>query len=169
LANEFKNIIKRKDQYCWLSKKDIHDDVELAILTLTSKQQSVIDQDTIGILKDGNSALHKYCQERGINIRKLSPTDARLLASALELNAAMATDEWPLRLVADLYDYDNGKPVDVLSSIDILFFLEKEKLLTPDERKRIYADWLKFGEKLLNQSPNIYRELFGEEPPDGQY
>jgi len=57
----------------------------------------------------------------------------------------------------------------MFSSVELIALLEKEGLLNEEERKRTYADWLKFGEKLLRESPQIYKSLFGEEPPTGQH
>lgn len=114
--------------------------------------------------------LQLYCQTQGINLRQLSSADARVLAAALELSIAMATDEWPLRHVALAYGfYDDGTPVEMFSSVDLIALLEKEGLLTREDRMRTYADWLKFGECLLRESPQIYFKTFGEYPPDAQY
>lgn len=169
LANELKHIANRRDEYAWLSAKNIQDDVDFAIVTPTRGQVAAIEQDAADIIKIGNATLQNYCTERAIDLRRLSMADARILSAALELNAAMATDEWPLRHVSSLYDYDNGAPVELFSSVDLIFFLEQEKLLTPEDRKRVYADWLKFGEKLLKGSDEIYRQRFGDYPPNGQY
>lgn len=170
LADELKNIANRRDEFAWLSAKAIQDDVDLAVLPLTKTQAQAIDQEAAGIRKQGNGMLQSHCQTQGINLRQLSSADARVLAAALELSIAMATDEWPLRHVALAYGfYDDGTPVEMFSSVDLIAFLEKEGLLTREDRMRTYADWLKFGECLLRDSPQIYFKSFGEYPPDAQY
>ena|GEM_PF-1439905 len=170
LADELKNIAIRRDEYAWLSAKDIQDDVDLAVLPLTKAQIQAIDQEAAGIRRQGNGMLQAYCQSQGINLRQLSAADARVLAAALELSIAMATDEWPLRHVASVYGcYDDGTPVEMLSSVELIALLEEEGLLTREDRMRTYADWLKFGECLLRDSPRIYFKIFREYPPSAQY
>lgn len=169
LANELKNIAKRRDEFAWLGAKSIQDDVDLAILPLTKTQKQLIEQDASDIQRQGNGILLAHCKSSGIQNRALSRADAKVLAAALELTLAMSTDEWPLRLVSDAYSYDNGNPVELLSSVELIGFLEREGLLSRDDRMRTYADWLKFGENLLRESSEIYFKLFGELPPSAQH
>lgn len=170
LADELKNIANRRHEFAWLGVKTIQDEVDLAVLPLTKAQTQAIDQEAAGIRKQGNGMLQSHCQTRGINVRKLSLADARALAAALELSIAMATDEWPLRHVASVYGYyDDGTPIELFSSVEIIALLENEGLLTREDRMRTYAGWLKFGECLLRESPEIYFKAFGEYPPDAQY
>jgi hypothetical protein len=169
LANELKHIANRRDEFAWLSAKAIQDDVDLAVLALTKAQSLAIDQDAADIRKQGNGMLQVYCQGQGTNLRQLSVADAKVLAAALELSIAMSTDEWPLRYVASAYGYDDGNPVELFSSVELIALLEKEGLLSREERMRTYADWLKFGECLLRESSQIYYKVFGEYPPDAQH
>lgn len=170
LADELKHIANRRNEFFWLAVKEIQDDVNLAVLPLTKAQTQAIDQEATDIRRQGNALLQVYCQQQSTNLRQLSAADAKVLGAALELSIAMATDEWPLRHVASIYGYyDDGRPVELFSSVELIALLEKEGLLTKDERKRTYADWLKFGENLLRESPQIYFKTFGEYPPDAQY
>lgn len=170
LADEFKNIVQRRAEYAWLDAQEIHDEVDLAVLELTKVQLGEIDQEASAIRRQGNGLLQQHCQKQGINLRQLSLADAKVLAASLELSIAMATDEWPLRQVASVYGfYDNGMPVELFSSVELIALLEKEGLLTREDRMRIYADWLKFGENLLKDSPQIYFRLFDEHPPNAQH
>jgi len=140
------------------------------VLPLTAAQQQAIYDEAVDIQKDGNSFLRTYCDGKNIDVRKLSLPDAKVLAAALELKIALATDEWPLRHVVSIYKtHDDGTLIEMFSSVELIALLEKEGLLNEEERKRTYADWLKFGEKLLRESPQIYKSLFGEEPPTGQH
>lgn len=90
------------------------------------------------------------------------------MAACLELKAALSTDEWPLRLVSELYDDDDGEPVQLFSSVELIGLLERDGLITRDVRMKTYSDWLKNGEALLRESPEIYTKLFGEIPPTAQ-
>lgn len=168
LAKELKNLANRAD-LAWLSDLVILAEVDAATIHLTKLQRDAINQDALGIQRDGNAVLYKDYQDRKLRApRALSLADAKALAASLELNAALATDEWPLRLVSELYDYDNGEPVELLSSVELIELLEREGLITREVRVKTYSDWLKNGEALLRESPEIYRRLFNEAPPTAQ-
>jgi hypothetical protein len=169
LANELKNIARRRDEFAWLGARAIQDDVGLAILPLTKAQTLTIDQEASAIQRQGNGILLARCKESRIDVRALSRADAKVLAASLELNTALSTDEWPLRLVAGFYSYDDGNPVKLFSSIELIKLLEDEGLLTRDDRIKTYADWLKFNENLLRDSPEIYFKIFDEAPPTAQH
>jgi hypothetical protein len=169
LAKELKNIAKRRSEFAWLEAKEIQDDVDLAIIQLSKTQMQIIEQDATDIQKQGTGILLTHCTKNGIQPRSLSRADARVLAAALELSVAMSTDEWPLRYVSLAYSYDDGNAVELFSSVELISLLEKEGLLTREDRMRTYADWLKFGENLHRESNQIYFKLFGENPPNAQH
>lgn len=168
LAKELKNLAKRAD-LAWLSDQVILKEVDAATVPLTKLQRDAINQDAQHIQKVGNAVLYKDFQDRKFRApRALSLADAKALAACLELDAALATDEWPLRLVSELYDYDNGKPVALLSSVELIELLEREGLISREVRVKTYSDWLKNGTSLLRESPEIYFRLFNEAPPTAQ-
>lgn len=168
LASELKNLAQRAD-LAWLSDQVILQEVDAATVTLTKLQRDAINQDALGIQKVGNAALYKDFQNKKLQVsRTLSLADAKALAASLELDAALSTDEWPLRLVSELYDYDNGHPVELLSSVELIELLEREGLISREERVKTYSDWLKNGEALLRESAEIYFRLFNEMPPTAQ-
>jgi len=168
LADELKSLATRND-FAWLTDPIILAEVDKAVVRLSHLQKSNIRQDAAGIRKHGDSELEKYRIQQGLVApRSLSTKDSRALAAALELTAALSTDEWPLRYVADFYDYDNGSPVELLSSVELIELLEREGLLTREDRIRVYADWLRNNQNLLRGSEQLYLELFGEAPPTAQ-
>lgn len=168
LAQELKNLAKRED-LAWLSHKVILDEVDAATVTLSKLQRDAINQDARAIQMVGNAALYKDYQNRKLRApRALSLADAKALAACLELNAALSTDEWPLRLVSELYDYDDGNPVKLFSSVELIELLEREGIIDREVRVKIYSDWLKNGEPLLRESSSIYIRLFNEAPPTAQ-
>jgi hypothetical protein len=168
LARELRNLAQRED-LAWLSDQVILAEVDAAVVPLTQLQRNAIVGDASGIQKVGNAELHKDFVARGLRVcRTLSFADAKALAACLELNATLSSDEWPLRLVAGLYDYDDGKPVELLSSLELIELLERENLISREERVKTYTDWLRNGEALLRESPEIYFRLFNEEPPTAQ-
>lgn len=168
LAKELKNLAKRAD-LAWLSDQVILKEIDAATVALTRLQRDAINRDALDIQKVGNATLYKDFQDRKLRVsRALSLADAKALAASLELNAALSTDEWPLRLVSELYDYDNGEPVELLSSVELIGLLESEGLMSREDRVKTYSDWLKNGEALLRESPEIYFHLFNEAPPTAQ-
>lgn len=168
LAKELKNLAQRPD-LAWLSDQVILKEVEAATVTLTKLQRDAVNQDALAIQKLGNAVLYQDYQNRKLRAaRALSLADAKALAACLELDAALSTDEWPLRLVSELYDYDNGDPVKLFSSVELIELLEREGLIDRDVRVKTYSDWLKNGEALLRDSSDIYIKLFNEAPPTAQ-
>lgn len=168
IAKELKGITKRAD-LAWLSDKVIFKEVDAATVPLSRLQRDAINQDALLIQKYGNATLYKYFLEKKLLDRRiLSMPDSKVLAACLELNAALATDEWPLRFVSELYDYDDGEPVELLSSVELIGLLEREGLMSREDRVKTYSDWLKYGEKILRESPEIYLQLFSEAPPTAQ-
>jgi hypothetical protein len=174
LARELKNLANRSD-LAWLSDSVILAEVDAATISLTKLQRDAINLEALGtpsvpgIQQYGNSVLRKEYENKKLRaLRTLSLNDAKALAASLVLDAALATDEWPLRLVAEDYDSDNGEPIELLSSVELIELLEREKLITREIRVKTYSDWLKNGEALLRESPEIYRRRFSEDPPTAQ-
>jgi hypothetical protein len=167
VAGELKGLAGR-DDLAWLKDPVIQAEVEEAVITLTKQQRRAIEQDTQGIRVYGDGQLHLYCEKQKIGDRFLSHCDAKLLAAALEMKAALATDEWPLRHVADEYDDDNGDPIELLSTVELLSLLERDGRLSREDRVATYATWVRDGTKLLRDSDILYAKLFGEPAPDGQ-
>lgn len=170
LAQELKNLASRRGDLYWLTSPIIQTEVEAAAIQLTRAQTKAVDDGARGIQQFGNGELLRYCQSQQIiKIRALHRNDAKALSAALELGAALATDEWPLRYVADLYDGDDeGNPLQLFSSVELIELLEREGQITRAERIKIYADWLRNGESLLRETPEIYQRLFNEKAPTAQ-
>jgi hypothetical protein len=168
LAKELKNLTKRAD-LAWLSDKVVLNEVDAATVSLTKLQRDSINRDALEIQKVGNATLYKDFQDKKLRVRRtLSLADAKALAASLELDAALSTDEWPLRLISDLYDYDDGNPIELLSSVELIGLLERDGRISRADRVKTYSDWLKNGEALLRESPEIYFRLFNEAPPTAQ-
>lgn len=168
LAYELKNLAKG-DDLAWLSDQAILNEVDTATIALSRMQRDAIRRDALGIQQVGNAALRADYLSRELRVcRKLSFADATALAACLELNAVLSTDEWPLRFVSELYDYDDGDPIQLFSSVELIGLLEREGLITREIRIKTYSDWLKDGTALLRETPQIYTRLFNEAPPTAQ-
>lgn len=169
LADELKNLASN-DRHAWLSDQGIQAEVDGAVIQLTKQQESTVQIETPNVRRYGNAELRRYKEEQKIaRPLTLSLADARALTVAIELGAALATDEWPLRLVADYIEADdNGGHVELLSSVELLHLLEKAGTIAKDERVKVYAHWRKDGESLLRDSDARYKALFGEAAPTAQ-
>ena len=114
---------------------------------------------------NGNSHLRKHCEAKKLKkIRELSRADVNALAAAQVLGGPLATDEWPLTMIAEV---QSDVPV-VLTSVAIVHLMEKDGKISREQRIEVVASWVKHGEKLPDNWQDQYKELFGEEPPDGQ-
>lgn len=169
LASELKNLASN-DKHAWLSDRGIQLEVNGAVIKLTAQQEATIQRQTPSVRRYGNDELKRYKANNSIaRPLTLSLADARALTAAIELGAALATDEWPLRLVAGYIEADDdGGYVELLSSVELLHLLETAGAITKDERVKVYADWQKNGEALLRGSDVRYNELFGEDAPTAQ-
>lgn len=165
LAAELRQLATRPE-HAWLSDPTILSDVDSAVVKLNRSQQAAVDGNTPPIRKRAEKFLRDHCIATKRNvIRNLSRADAFALVAAIELDAALATDEWPLRLFsAEVEADDNGNPIQLLSSVELLHLVEKEALITRDERVRTYRDWVQYGE-FSQDAPAVYRRLFNEPPP----
>lgn len=169
LANELAHLASN-DKHAWLSDKVIQSEVNGAAIQLTASQETSIQKETHHVRRYGNAELLRYkakhCIARPLG---LSFADARALTVAIELGAALATDEWPLRIVAGYIEADDdGGHVELLSSVELLHLLEMAGAIPKVERVKVYSDWRKNGEALLRGSDTRYCELFGEGAPTGQ-
>ncbi|MDE2400189.1 MAG: hypothetical protein KGL90_00800 [Burkholderiales bacterium] len=169
LADELKNLASN-DKHAWLSDQGIQAEVDGAVIKLTRQQEATIKDETPKVRRYGNAELQRYKDKNNVaRPLTLSLADARALTAAIELGAALATDEWPLRLVAGYIQADdNGGYVELLSSVELLHLLEKAGAITKDERVKVYAHWRKSSEALLGDSDARYKALFGEAAPTAQ-
>lgn len=168
MARELRGLASG-ERHAWLNTPIILDEVNGAVVQLTRAQRRAIEKDTPAVRKAGQNKLHAHCSKHNTVVqRNLSYVDAFALTASIELKATLATDEWPLRLVAASTDAnDNGDPVQLLSSIELLSFVEREGLCTREERIKTYLEWAVYDE-LTPDSPRSYKRLFGEGPPKRQ-
>lgn len=114
---------------------------------------------------NGNSQRRKYCEAKKLKkIRELSRADVHALAAAQVLGGPLATDEWPLTMVAK---EQSDVPL-VLTSVAIAHLMEKDGKISREQRTEVVAPWVKHGEKLPDNWRDQYKTLFAEEPPNGQ-
>lgn len=168
LIDEFLNSRNLQIKYAWLKKTVESEDLKTAGFHVPADDQESIDE--IADLHEDycNDVLYDYCQKEEIEIRELSPDDCQLLATAIHFRTLIASDEWPLAYaVKDLMDApaEDEYCIGILTSIDILFLLEKAGLLNKQERIDTIKGWLRNDEKLHREWRKTYRSLFNEGAP----
>lgn len=149
----------------WLTGASVQQQLLASCLTFTPEQVQEIAAETRHLSLVGNSLLRTHCEKNRLDkVRHLSIPDARALATAQVLGAKLATDEWPLTLVAE-------RATDVpapLTSLAVVHLMELDNKISREERIKVVGDWVKHGEYLPSGWQKQYLELFGEAPPTGQ-
>ena len=168
LADEAKDGTPLVVRNGWLAAKEIQADIRNSILSLPVEKQKEYESLAEDFILVGDGVLSNYCTEKNIPIRTLSFPDAMAIAVATDIDAILATDEWPLRLVANSVELDDGKKSQLFSTLNLLKLFENANKITRIERIDIVKDWLRSGEKLLKGWENDYQSIFGELAPTVQ-
>lgn len=167
MADEVKGLARGED-YAWLNVERLAE-VDIAVVKLSKAQKKAIEQRRKNEQHNWQTALDLYCADENItHVRRLSKSDATVLAAAIELNAILVTDEWPMYWVAENFDYDNGNPIEVLLSVDVLAMLETDSIINSTERRQTYRAWKQAGELLHRNSDARYLKIFKEGAPSAQ-
>lgn len=152
-------------QYPFLQTEEIQNELKQACLTIREPKKSRIEKGIPAVQRMGNRHLSVYCKATNRKeVRELSRADTRLYVTADELDAGLATDEWPLRLVASRL----GTGEHLFDTLDLLRLMETSLAITPDQRRETVRLWRLYGEHLPDGWETRYGEFFGEPPPDGQ-
>lgn len=156
------------DRNAWLQAKDIQNDLANAVLRLREPKASKITKAAKVYRTAGDKILRVHCLAEKTEVpRQLSGPDARALATALELDAALATDEWPLRLVASTM-FGGPGGLELLSSVGILHMMLLAGVLTAVQCAETMRLWCVSGEALPRGARDEYQQRFGANAPDGQ-
>lgn len=164
LIDEFKNNQVLMVDYPSVASGAKHDDLINSTLKLSGINIKLIKKQCDDINLYAKSFLESYCKREKIqNIRRLSIPDIELLATTIVLKGILATDEWPLRLVAkDLMEDPEEYKIDLYNSLELLYLMEMNGKLNPEERRRTVRSWVLSREKLLRDWQKDYQRLFGE-------
>lgn len=167
LIDEFFESPRLLQDYPWVAKEPKVSDLKNAALRVSGINVRLINEQKKELRPYADAFLAKYCADRKISpAKRLSSRDLELLAAAVVFRATVATDEWPLALVArdlmqDADDYD----IELMNSIDILHLLEANGILEREIRIQTCDSWLRLKEKMPNNWQKQYQALFGEPAP----
>ena len=147
----------------WMANVEIQAELKSACLKIHEPKKSKIANVAITTRKMGNLFLQKYCKEHHTErLRTLSAADSAALATAEVLDAFLATDEWPLRLVAEIAQ------VELFSSLKILHLMESAGAIERADRTETVRHWCLTNEALHREWKSEYFNFFKENPPDAQ-
>lgn len=167
LIDEFRRGKRLQDEYGW-ANGDIDAAVAAGAVLMLDVDELKSMRDERELVKSyGNALLEDYCSQRTlpIAVRSLSTDDATLIATALVLNAVIATDEWPMtHVVTDLIQEDD-RDVEVWNSFDLLHLLERAGCISANERRETVKSWIRYGEALPRNWEAQYERLFNESTP----
>jgi hypothetical protein len=165
LANEVGPGTEVVERNPWLLDPAVQTELAGNCLKFREPKKSAMFSEAKRLRSEGNTLLRKYCTDKKLDkVRELSAADAKALAAAQTVGGLLATDEWPLAFVAERA---SDVPA-VLTSVAVVHLMEKDGKITREQRIEVVTGWVKSGEKLPQHWANQYKELFGEEPPDGQ-
>lgn len=168
LLNEFRAGARLNKDYAWLDKKLSAEDEQKITLVLGGDQLATMCKERDAHRDYADDFLYNYCVGKKICIRSLSKNDLELLATAIALNAAIATDEWPLKLLVEDLTCDNDADdygIEVFTSVHMLRILEDAGFISPEQREATMKSWLRSGEQLHRDWDRDYRALFNAGPP----
>jgi hypothetical protein len=166
LIDEFLKSKRLQDLYAWAIADVRAENLKKISLQLTAKEKANVKEELDLHEQYVQEVIEKYCVERNIAVRSLSRRDLELLSTTIAINAIVATDEWPLRLVVkDLISVEGEYQIDTIASLDILHLLESDGKLTGEERRQTVISWIRYDEKLPRGWEADYKQLFGESPP----
>lgn len=163
LVNEFLDSPNLTQSYPWVDSEPTRSDLINAKLNLRGATKTAISTTKSSLAPYAKSLLELHCKRKAITPRSLSGRDLELLAASIVLKGVLATDEWPLRHVAqDLMEDQDECQIGLFDSLELLHLLETNERLRPDERRKTVQSWIRYDEKLLRGWQNNYLRLFGE-------
>lgn len=165
LADEVGPGTEVTQRHPWLLDEAVQKELAGNCLKLREPKKSLVLSEAKRLRSEGNTLLRKYCTDKKLDkVRELSAADAKALAAAQTVGGQLATDEWPLAFVAERA----SDVTTVFTSVAVVHLMEKAAKITREQRIETVAGWVKTEEKLPRHWAEQYRNLFGEEPPDGQ-
>lgn len=157
------------EKYPRLADIQIQKELKSAALKFPAAVQVSLREDTEEFRVQANAVVERHCIQQEIKIRSLSSVDASLWATAVHMKGALATDEWPLTMAAELIPFDDdGNCIQVFSSVHLLQMLEAGGKLDANGRWNMMLQWRREDERLHRDADQHYEQLFGDKPPNAQ-
>lgn len=163
LADEFNNNPNLQKLYPWMVSGPKANDLKNAKLILSGINKRKVTSEQQAVRFYARALLVAHSNKQGISPPKsLSSRDVELLATTIVLEGVIATDEWPLALVANNLKEDPSYKIEVFDSIKVLHLLESNKKISAEARRNTVETWVRLREKLPRNWRITYEHLFGE-------
>ena len=165
LAREAEDGTPLVERNAWLLTDDIQNDIRNGVLNIPAEDVDFLRQSTSDYRNLGDQVLRRYCAEhRREPVRILSNADAKALAVAAHYGYVLATDEWPLRVVCQHFDEQDGEGPVLISSVGLLKLLEDGGHINAQQREGVLREWMRAGEWLRHWNDE-HLQLFGTAAP----
>lgn len=162
LIDEFRRNPHLLKKYSWVAVAPKSENLIVGAIKLSPAQKRKVVE-MKATLRPYADMFVANSRRRNVTITRLSKEDLDLLATAVVFGAVIATDERALQLIVrDLMEDVDEYPIDVLCSMDVLGILEKEALLTREQRLTTVEAWIRLGERLPMTWRADYERNFGE-------
>lgn len=164
LVEEFQNNQNLVSNYPSIATGSKYDELTNSAIKIRGVNKKKIENLQKELAPYSKSFLESYCKRQKIEIiRRLSSPDLELLATAIIIKGIIATDEWPLRLIAaDLMEDQEEYKIGLFNSLELLHLIQENGKISPEDRRKTVRSWMLYREKLLRDWREDYQRLFGE-------
>ena len=148
LVDEYLLSPNLKSSFPWIAQEPRLSELKNSKLKLKASNKTATQNQIKSLKPYAKSLLTLHCNKQGIGVKSLSKSDLELLATTVAISCIMATDEWPLRLVAkDLMEDPAEYKIGLLNSLELLHILEINGKIDSEERRNTVDAWIRNSEK----------------------
>ncbi|MBF5013493.1 hypothetical protein [Burkholderia pseudomultivorans] len=165
LLEEFRQSQRLDREYAWVAADLALEEANGALPELPDHDREDVANEIRQLRPYAKAFLERHCAREGIPPKSLSSRDLELLATAAVFDAAIASDEWPLKLIVEDLTSEDDYQIEIVTSLHVLQLLELAGRLDANERRNTVTSWLRCDEKLPRAWRELYRQLFGERAP----
>ncbi len=165
LLEEFRQSQRLDREYAWVAADLALEEANGALPELPDHDREDVANEIRQLRPYAKAFLERHCAREGIPPKSLSSRDLELLATAAVFDAAIASDEWPLKLIVEDLTSEDDYQIEIVTSLHVLHLLELAGRLNANERRNTVTSWLRCDEKLPRAWRELYRQLFGERAP----
>lgn len=151
------------ERFPWIAKEPRVSELKNAKLKLRAANKQGVQRNIKELKPYTKAFLETKCKKEKIETKSLSKEDLELLATCVTIKCLLATDEWPLRLVAaDLMEDPEEYEIGILNSLELIHLFELNGLIDAKQRRITVDAWVRQKEKLLRGWQHEYQRLFSE-------
>ncbi|KGW29683.1 hypothetical protein Y045_1541 [Burkholderia pseudomallei MSHR2451] len=148
LLEEFRQSQRLDREYAWVAADLALEEANGALPNLPDHDREDVANEIRQLRPYAKAFLERHCAREGIPPKSLSSRDLKLLATAAVFDAAIASDEWPLKLIVEDLTSEDDYQIEIVTSLHVLHLLELAGRLDANERRNTVTSWLRCDEKL---------------------